>query len=162
MSFEDVQRELKLNTLDFEGGYFSEIYRCKTQATTAGHSCGTSIYYALKGKQVSRWHKVAVDEIWHYEAGSAAEQILLYEDGHFERHIIGPKLLEGQRPQSIIPAGTWQAASLVDQSEKSWGLFGATCFPGFEYSDTEVEKAEELIKKWPEAEKTIRDANLFV
>ena len=162
MNFDDIKRELELETLDYEGGYFRQIFKCKTPATTEGHACGTSIYYALNGSQVSRWHKVGVDEIWHYEAGAAGEQILLFEDGHFERRIIVPKLLEGQRPQSVIPAGTWQATSLIDQSEESWGLFGATCFPGFEYSDTEVEKAEELIKKWPEAEKVIRDAHLIV
>ena len=161
-TFEDVQKMFNLNTLDFEGGYFNEIYKCKINAELPGHSCGTSIYYALHGKKVSRWHRVEVDEIWHYEAGTAAKQILLFEDGHFEVRIIGGKILQGERPQSIIPAGTWQAASLVDQSEDKWGLFGATCFPGFEYSDTSVKKAEELIDKWPEAEQAIKEANLWL
>ena len=161
-TFEDVQRIFKLDTLDFEGGYFNQIYKSKVPSTMPDHASGTSIYYAMKGKNISRWHKVNVDEIWHYEAGTAAKQILLFEDGHFEVRVIGNKFLDGERPQSIIPAGTWQAASLVEQGDDKWGLFGATCFPGFEYSDTEVAKAEELIKKWPEAEAAIREAHLYL
>lgn len=162
MNFEEVKELMGLNTLDFEGGYYNEIYRCKVPSSIPNRICGTSIYYALTDKTVSKWHKVASDEIWHYHAGTSVVQILLFEDGHVEKHIIGANLKEGERPQSIIPAGTWQAARLTDCSEGKWGLFGATVFPGFEFSDTCTAEWSELASKWPEAEKMVKEAKLDI
>lgn len=160
MNFDEVRKLLNLDTLDVEGGYFNQIYKCNVPASQPNRFCGTSIYYALGGKQVSKWHKVASDEIWFYHAGTPAQQILLFPDGHWELHIIGPDLKAGQRPQSIIPKGVWQAASLIDQSEDSWGLFGATVFPGFEFEDFEDSPASELMPKWPSAADAIKNAHL--
>lgn len=162
MHFQEVKEILGLNNLDQEGGWFNEIYRCKVPSSQQDRCCGTSIYYALAGKQISKFHKVTSDEIWLYHAGTPARQILLYEDGHWEEHIIGPDLKAGQRPQSIIPAGTWQGASLIDQSDESWGLFGATVFPGFEYNDFSVCPASELMNKFPDAKDAIINAKLNI
>ena len=151
-----------MDSLDFEGGSFHEIYRCSVPASIPNRSCGTSIYYALEAKNVSRWHLVESDEIWFYHAGTPALQILLFPDGHFEKHIIGPNLKAGERPQSIIPVGVWQAARLVDDSENSWGLFGATVFPGFEFSIAKVANWSELAQKWPNAVDLVKESKLDI
>ena len=160
---QEVLDELKLVPLVVEGGYFNEIYRSKMPSSNPSRCCGTSIYFLLDDKSVSRFHLLSgADEIWFYHAGSPAVQILLFPDGHWEKTIIGPDILKGQRPQSIIPAGTWQGAILLDKAPGSWGLFGAVCYPGFEYDDYTEKSAEELFQKWPEAKQTIIDLGLNV
>lgn len=161
--FEQILSQLNLSQMKFEGGWFRQIYKSSIPSTRPGHSNGTSIYYALDSDSVSRFHYVdGSDEIWMYHAGSPAIQILLFQDGTWEKRIIGPSILEGQRPQSVIPANTWQAAILLDRSPGSWGLFGATVFPGFEDQDYHETSADTLFDKWPDAKQTIIDVGLNV
>ncbi|OHT10216.1 hypothetical protein TRFO_20506 [Tritrichomonas foetus] len=160
LSFDDVCKELNLQEMIVEGGYFNQIYKSQVPSSIPNRCCGTSIYYGLKSENVSRWHKVTSDEIWMYHAGCPAIQMLLFEDGHHETRIIGADLKNGQRPQSIIPAGTWQAARLLQNGPDDWGLFGATVFPGFEYQDYAECKASELYSRWPDAEAEIKKNKL--
>ena len=153
MKASDVIAQLHLEPLEIEGGFFHELYRCAERVSVDGRmrTLGTSIYYMLQGKGISDWHRVASDEIWYYHGGSSAVQLLLYPDGTWEKVTIGSNLLEGERPQSVIPAGTWQAAVLSDSSDTSWGLFGASVFPGFEYEDFELGKGADLAERYPDA-----------
>ncbi|KAH0786774.1 cupin domain-containing protein [Histomonas meleagridis] len=163
LTFDEVKQILGLERLEIEGGNFNRIYQCKVLAKTEKvRHCGTSIYYGIESNHVSSWHRIKSDEIWHYHAGNPVVQIILYPDGHWEKHIIGPDLKAGQRPQSIIPAGAWQATALLDQSPGSWGLYGATCFPGYEDEDFEHGHAVDLIPQYPDAEKEIIAANLNI
>ena len=147
-----VIRTLNLKPLTKEGGFFNESYRSKTLAITRKpRSSGTCILYLMTDKDVSRWHKVASDEIWLYHAGSPALQLLLFPDGSWQERIIGPEIARGQNPQSVIPAGTWQAAVLLDRTPDSWGLFGAAVFPGFEYDDFTEGESATLAKEYPAA-----------
>ena len=152
---------LKLEPLSVEGGFFKETYRSKVQAATPSPRCaGTCIYYLMTAKDISNWHKVASDEIWLYHAGSAAVQLLLLPDGSWEERIIGPDVVNGQVPQSLIPAGAWQAAVLLERDEESWGLFGATVHPGFEYADFQIGDAKSLAKDYPEAARRLASLGL--
>lgn len=140
---------------------FFETFRSivRTKATKERHAA-TSILYLLKGREISRWHLVKSDEIWMYHAGSPAVQMLLFPDGTFAERIVGPDVLSGEFPQSVIPAWTWQSSVLLDRTPDSWGLFGAVCAPGFEYTDFMTGKTEELILKYPEAKKRILELGL--
>ncbi|MGN0870715.1 MAG: cupin domain-containing protein [Victivallales bacterium] len=160
---DEIIKALEMQRHSREGGYFRETFRSivKTEATKQRRA-GTSILYLLKGMEVSRWHQVRSDEIWMYHAGSTARQILLFPDGSWAERIIGPDILSGEMPQSLIPAWTWQATALSDRSGDSWGLFGAVVVPGFEYEDFKEGAAGDLILKYPDAEESIRDAGLFI
>ena len=52
-----------------EGGYYREVYRSeqtvKSFATNQDRKSVTHIYFLLLKGQVSRFHKVASDEIWN-------------------------------------------------------------------------------------------------
>lgn len=148
-----------------EGGFFREIFRSPvlTQATKQ-RSAGTSILYLMTATDISRWHQVKTDEIWMYHAGSPALQLLLFPDGTWTERIIGPDIMSGHIPQSLVPSHTWQAAVLLDgkSDPDAWGLFGAVVVPGFDYADFKVGSAVELVKKYPDAEESIRDAGLFI
>lgn len=149
----DIISALGLEPLSVEGGFFKETYRSKIQAAPSPlpRCAGTCIYYLMTAKDISTWHKVASDEIWLYHAGSPAAQLLLFPDGTWTELIIGPDVMNGQVPQSLIPAGTWQAAVLLERTEESWGLFGAMVCPGFDYADFQGGSSKELAIRWPDA-----------
>ena len=160
-SAEEVIKSLGLEPLPVEGGFFKETYRSKTLAKAVmPHCAGTCIYYLMRGKGISAWHKVAADEIWLYHAGSAARQMLLFPDGSWTERLIGSNFANGEKPQSLIPAGTWQAASLLDRSAESWGLFGAVVVPGFEYEDFQEGCASTLSAAYPSALEKMREFGL--
>ncbi|HEX2041009.1 MAG TPA: cupin domain-containing protein, partial [Acidimicrobiales bacterium] len=80
-----------------EGGWFRETWR--EPATTA-------ILYLLRAGERSHWHRVDATEIWHFYDGDPLE-LALSEDGHgIDRHLLGPDLAAGQRPQLVVPAET--------------------------------------------------------
>jgi predicted cupin superfamily sugar epimerase len=157
-----IIKALNLVPLAVEGGFFRETYRSEALAATPEQrSLGTAIYYLMTSKDISRWHKVASDEIWMYHAGSSAIQLLLFADGRWEERVIGPDIASGHVPQSVIPAGTWQAAVLADRSGVAWGLFGAVVFPGFEYEDFNGGEGRLLAVEFPSAESRMRELGLL-
>ena len=162
MDVSDVIKKLDLMPMSIEGGYFRETYRCEITAnTTMPHSAGTLIYYLLSGKDRSAWHKVNFDEVWIYNAGVPAVQMLLFPDGKIEERIIGPDIEAGHQPQSIIPANTWQAAIIMDKDADAWGLFSAVVIPGFENSDFTLGNSFELLTEYPYAKERMEELNLI-
>ena len=164
----EVIKTLRLVPLTIEGGYFLETYRARAPESSPdgkqSRSAGTCIYYLLDGKTISAWHKLEADEIWLYHLGIPARQLLLFKDGSWEERLIGPNLSNGERPQSLIPGGTWQCAVLDLRTISSrsldgcgagpgvyWGLYSAVVVPGFEYNDFVGGNAEELASQWPSA-----------
>jgi uncharacterized protein len=75
-----------------EGGWYREIYRSATriQAPRGSRSALTTIYYLLEQSQLSRWHVVQADELWHFYAGAPLE-LVAYAPGSREvtRHVLG-------------------------------------------------------------------------
>jgi uncharacterized protein len=124
-----------------EGGWYREIYRSPMRVETprGPRAVLTTIYYLLERNQLSRWHVVQSDELWHFYAGAPLE-LLAYAPPtrQFERYMLGDvtgvRRAAGQpvpTPVSVIPTGVWQAArSLGDYS-----LLGCTVGPGFEFAD---------------------------
>lgn len=47
---------------------------------------------------------------------------------------LGNSFAEGQRPQAIVPANSWQSARSLGE----WTLVGCTVAPGFEFSRFEL------------------------
>jgi len=120
-----------------EGGWYREVYRSRRTiagALLAGErEAVTSIYYLLERGQVSRWHRLASDEVWHFYEGSALELFLLEGDAvrAFARRV-GP-VGDGE-PVAAVPAGAWQAA----RSTGDFSLVGCTVAPAFAFQDLEL------------------------
>jgi len=116
-----------------EGGWYREIHRAAERLNTSRgvRAALTTIYYLLEERQLSRWHVVASDEIWHFYAGAPLE-LFLYEPQRrvFEPHVLGPPT-GARQPVGIVPAGTWQAA----RSTGAWSLVGCNVGPGFDFAD---------------------------
>jgi predicted cupin superfamily sugar epimerase len=111
-----------------EGGWFRETWR--EPATTA-------IYYLLRAGEVSHWHRVDATEIWHLYLGGPLELAVSGDGRSVDRHLLGPDLAGGQRPQVVVPANAWQSARPLD----GWVLAGCTVAPAFQFSGFELAPA---------------------
>jgi len=115
-----------------EGGHFRETFR-DAREIGGGRAASTAIYFLLARGERSRWHRVDAAELWHYYAGDPLK--LEIRTGAATTAIrLGPDLARGERPQAIVPAGTWQAS----ESMGEWTLMGCTVAPGFVFSGFEV------------------------
>jgi len=116
-----------------EGGWYREIHRSALRVETGrgARAALTTIYYLLERQQVSRWHTVAADEVWHFYAGAPLE-LFAYEPGarRLTGHTLGPPD-GGGVPVAVIPAGHWQAARSLGE----YTLAGCSVGPGFEFAD---------------------------
>lgn len=110
-----------------EGGHYRETFRDGEGHGARAHS--TAIYYLLARGEVSHWHRVDAVEVWHWYMGAPLELGIETEKG-VQRHVLGPAVHRGERPQVIIPKLAWQSAHSLDD----WTLVGCTVAPGFEFS----------------------------
>jgi len=120
-----------------EGGHYLETW-C-ADAAAGERPAGTAIYYLLQRGERSHWHRVDAAEIWHHYAGDPLALSIAPSSGAeaATRHVLGPDLENGQRPQLIVPAGAWQAA----ESLGAWTLVGCTVSPGFSFDGFELAEA---------------------
>lgn len=90
----------------------------------------TTIYFLLAEDQLSRWHRVHSDEVWHFYEGDTLELLTLSPQGAVERLLLGA--VNGTtRPTHTVPAGYWQAARPLG----AYTLAGCSVGPGFEFDD---------------------------
>jgi hypothetical protein len=63
-----------------EGGWYREVHRAAERVDTARgpRAALTTIYYLLEQGQLSRWHVVESDEVWHFYGGAPLE-LLAYD-----------------------------------------------------------------------------------
>lgn len=155
---DEIARQLKLEPVPDEGGSFARVYTA--EAKTGNRPAASSIVYLLRGREISRWHKLKCDEVWMYHAGTPAVQLLLFPNGKWEERRIGPDIGGGETPQSVVPSGVWQSTVLTRREEDSWGLFGTVCIPEFDYEDYIGGNAGELITSYPAAAERIRSLGL--
>lgn len=119
-----------LKPLPVEGTLFFSTYR-STAKQMDGKPCGTAMIglYCNVPCSVSLFHRLPVDEIWHFYAGDPLRLVLLYPDGSSQDVIMGSDPLKGHHVQFVVPAGVWQAGHIVDGGRFS--LYGCTMAPGF-------------------------------
>lgn len=92
-------------------------------------------------------HRLPGPEVFHFYAGAPAQLLVLGPGGTVERPVLGPDLRAGERPQAMVPGGSWQAA----ETAGGWTLLGTTMAPGFRQEDFELGEREELAAGWPAA-----------
>ncbi len=132
-----------------EGGWFAETYRADDVfATQRGErSACTAIYFLLKAGDVSKFHRIASDELWHFYAGAPIRIHVL--DGSGYRNLdLGSHPTEEQSFQALVEQGSWFGAELLTDDE--FALVGCTVSPGFDFSDFEMGEREVLLDGWPE------------
>jgi hypothetical protein len=162
-----MSREQLIKLLDLlphpEGGFYKETYRSKGKLTQncLGHefqgvrNYSTCIYFMLTSGEFSAFHRIKQDEIWHFYEGSPVELHMISKEGIHSKVKIGMDFEKGQRPQFVVPSGYWFASKVADDGDFS--LVGCTVSPGFDFIDFEMAEAKDLISRYPQHEKIIRD-----
>ena len=137
--------QLGLQPLPTEGTLFKATYR-----SADGRSSAMLGLYSADPPSHSLFHRLPVDEVWHFHGGDALRLVLLHPGGAGEDIVLGPDLLAGQHVQVVVPAGTWQAGHWLDGGAHGWSLFGCTVAPAFDSRMFEGGARDELLAGWPQ------------
>lgn len=147
----------KLKPLPVEEALFVSTYR-SNQELGDGKPYGTAIIalYCEEPRSVSLFHRLPVDEIWHFYKGDPLRLVLLFPDGSSKDVILGNDPFKGHHVQFVVPAGVWQAGHTVAGGRYS--LFGCTMAPGFTDAMFEGGTRSQLIEAYPDR---IDDINML-
>jgi len=130
-----------------EGGLFARTFQ-STLSVQPADSRGprlalTAIYYLLIDRGISRWHRVASDEAWHWYEGAPLDVFVAAPGGtEIAPRRLGPAS-DSATPQLVVPANCWQAARCTG----GYTLVGCCVAPGFEFADFS------LLASLPESER---------
>lgn len=139
-----------------EGGRFLEVFRSASIVKSSRgdeRTAMTHIYFALAEGEVSRFHKVASDEVWNIYEGSITLYVWDEETERIQRHELSKS---SGNYCTVVDAGKWQAAAPGHQS----ALVGCSVAPGFEFADFTLidpdgDIAKKIIEKSPELSRLI-------
>lgn len=135
-----------------ERGFYAETYRSDQAVASQVHgglrAASTAIYFLITAEQGATYlHRLLSDEVFHLYEGGPLTVLMLFPDGRAEVKSLGTNVEAGERPQIVIPAGTWFGTALA--TGVSHCLFGCTVAPGFEFQDFELAQGPELAKRYP-------------
>lgn len=138
-----------------EGGYYRETYRsklnigscCLPDDIEGQRAVSTAIYYLLEGHDISVFHRIKSDEIWHHYAGSPLTLHFFNAQQEYRTILLGKDIESGEMPQAVIPAGLWFGATV--NAPEAYALVGCTVSPGFDFADFEIGPREYLIRHYP-------------
>ena len=142
-----------------ERGYYKETYRASSRVQVdrpgTDRAASTAIYFLVTAREPATFlHRLVSDEIFHLYDGGPLEILRLRPDGSWDVARLGLDLAAGERPQIVIPAGTWFGTELA--AGASHCLVGCTVAPGFEFTDFELAAGPELERRYPDAADRIR------
>jgi uncharacterized protein len=138
-----------------EGGYYKETYRsegliarqCLREDFQGDRNYSTAIYFLLQQGDFSAFHRIKSDECWHFYDGATLFVHEITPHGDYRCTRLGRDISRGEVFQYVVPANHWFASEPAPGSEFS--LVGCTVAPGFDFSDFEMAKGDELLKTFP-------------
>jgi len=116
-----------------EGGHFVEVFRSRSHVRAGGRarSAVTTVFYLLRAGEVSRWHVVSSDEVWHFYEGDGLDLLTFDPASGTPGHVVLDRPSPGTTAVHVVRAGHWQAV----RPRGAYGLAGCTVAPGFESDD---------------------------
>ncbi len=133
---QEITSLLGLAPLPIEGGMFAQSWRSETVS---------AIHYLLAAPEFSAVHRLDRTEIFTYHAGAPTRMLLLLPDASARTAVLGADLAAGQRPQVVVPPGTWQAAETLGE----WTLMGCVVVPPYTDDCVEFGDAATLAAEYP-------------
>lgn len=145
--------QLKL-TSHPEGGWFAETYRSAGSIPASvlpacfngPRSYCTAIYFLLEQGQVSTFHRIKSDEIWHFYDGAPLTIHVISPQGLYSTIRLGSNAAAEERFQAVVPAGCWFGA----ETSGPFSLVGCTVAPGFDFQDFEMAVQSDLTAQFPD------------
>ncbi|MCP5027478.1 MAG: cupin domain-containing protein [Actinomycetia bacterium] len=130
--------ELGLEPLDREGGRFASTHRDEVFS---------AIYYLLTPGEKSHLHLLPGPELYVFHGGAPLDLLLLHPEGDVERVALGLDVAAGQRPQHLVPGGSWQGSTTTGD----WTLVGTVMVPPFDDAHYVHGTRADLVAGWPTA-----------
>lgn len=137
----EVITQLGLAPLEHEGGQYRQTY-------VDQHS--SAIYFLAGGGEYSALHRLTGVEVYHWYGGAPLRLLTVSPAGEFAEVLLGMDLAAGQRPQAVVPAGSWQGSHSVGD----WSLVGTTMAPAFDWDGFEL-ASREVIHQFGEFRETL-------
>ncbi|GAA0372760.1 cupin domain-containing protein [Bowmanella denitrificans] len=127
-----------------EGGYYAEVYRSAQSLNSPVHGQPrpslTHIYFLLGQGDVSRFHRVAHDEVWNHYAGAPLRLIDLHNQ-QIQELRLGP---DEPHFAQVIEGGHYQAAESLGE----YSLMGCSVAPGFDFADFNFIQADSALSNF--------------
>ena len=139
MDAREIIEALNLKPHPLEGGFYIETHRSKLT---------TAIFYLLTPESFSEMHRLESDEIFHFYLGDPVEMLQLFPDGRGDLIRMGIDILNGYHPQVVVSGKVWQGCRLMTGGQ--FALLGTTMSPGFDCSEYESGKRDDLIRQYPD------------
>lgn len=144
-----------------EGGFFKEVYRSDEAIShtalpkrfSGERVFSTSIFYLLNKNDISLFHRIKQDEIWHFYEGDSLTIHCISPDGVYSAFLLGRDIECGESFQVVVKRGCYFAAEI--NNKESFSLAGCTVAPGFDFEDFEIPSRMELALAFPQHEKII-------
>jgi predicted cupin superfamily sugar epimerase len=130
-----------------EGGSFSESYTA-SDALAGGRSIAGSIYFLLRGEEISHLHQIDCEEVWFYHAGGGLiVTVIDPANGNVTRLPLGPDVGAGQRFMVVVPKGMLFASENLDKGSAT--LVSCVTAPHFDYAGFRLVGRAELARVCP-------------
>ncbi len=143
-----------------EGGYYKELYRSEESFPlkslpsrySGDRTFSTAIYFMLTHEDVSKFHRIKSDELWHFYKGDPLDIYVINSNGQLNIERLGNNFENGERPQITIPKNCWFGAKTTGND---YSLLGCTVAPGFDFDDFELAERESLLQEFPDLKEVI-------
>ena len=116
-----------------EGGHYRQTFKDSAGAERARPFDG-DLLSAARGRNIGL-HRIDAAEVWHFYRGAPLE-LTIHGRGQRGRmrHVLGPDVEKGERPQIVVPPRAWQGARPLGD----YALVGCTVAPGFKFETFEL------------------------
>jgi len=145
-----------------EGGFYRETYR--SHRLLGGRApVSTAIYFLLRSGDVSAFHRILSDEMWHLYAVTPLTRLRIWRltpEGRLGTFLLGNEPARNEVFQDVVPAGDWFAGEVEvlggGDTRDAYALVGCTVSPGFLFSEFELAEGDALARKWPRHAELVR------
>lgn len=153
LSYQQLVKALGLEG-HVEGGFFRQTFKAshrpKISTDNGLRTLMTSIFYLLTVESpIGHFHMNQSDIMHYFHTGDPITYYLLHPDGSLETIVMGPDPTQGHKMQMMVKGGVWKASKISTEGTFGYGLIGEAVAPGFEYTDMQLGKTEQLLANFP-------------
>lgn len=137
-------------------GFTSETFVSAIQVPQAAlpgydgpRPAGGFLYFLVTQEAQIKLHRLRSDQMYHHYQGDPLEVLLLYPDGTSAVKTVGTDLAAGQRPQLLVPGGTFHTSRLPKGA--AYALLGTSVWIKPAASDVEQGDVNALKARYPAA-----------
>lgn len=135
-----------------EGGYFVQTYLSEDNVNnTALYS---SIIFLLRTNEVSHFHQLLEDELWYYHDGESLDIVEITPTGKLVITSLGKNVNKGEKLQYLVKKGSIFGSIM---KKDGFSVVGCMVSPAFKYEHFKLFSRKELLLKYPQYEKVIKE-----